>query len=193
MIKRRDARSYYCDDITSASSSCREHGNRLPGGRRRRPHRMRYPIVFGLREGARRLRQGGSRLNRPRAGQGTRPRRHDESEWPLPNRNVERVAGIEPAHSAWEADELPLHHTRPRVACSAPSYRPRRRLKSTPRHGRLTRPRARSYGGAWHRVPLVICPAGLRRGETSALKRPVRTLAPLLHPRPGFSMRGPLP
>jgi hypothetical protein len=25
---------------------------------------------------------------------------------------VERVAGIEPARSAWEADKLPLHHTR---------------------------------------------------------------------------------
>ena len=25
---------------------------------------------------------------------------------------VERVAGIEPARSAWEADRLPLHHTR---------------------------------------------------------------------------------
>lgn len=25
---------------------------------------------------------------------------------------LERVAGIEPAHSAWEADRLPLHHTR---------------------------------------------------------------------------------
>ncbi len=27
---------------------------------------------------------------------------------------MERVAGIEPAHSAWEADKLPLHHTRRR-------------------------------------------------------------------------------
>jgi hypothetical protein len=27
-------------------------------------------------------------------------------------RKVERVAGIEPARSAWEADRLPLHHTR---------------------------------------------------------------------------------
>ena len=26
---------------------------------------------------------------------------------------MERVAGIEPARSAWEADRLPLHHTRP--------------------------------------------------------------------------------
>lgn len=26
--------------------------------------------------------------------------------------NLERVAGIEPARSAWEADRLPLHHTR---------------------------------------------------------------------------------
>ncbi len=26
---------------------------------------------------------------------------------------LERVAGIEPARSAWEADRLPLHHTRP--------------------------------------------------------------------------------
>ena len=25
---------------------------------------------------------------------------------------LERVAGIEPARSAWEADRLPLHHTR---------------------------------------------------------------------------------
>jgi hypothetical protein len=25
---------------------------------------------------------------------------------------VERVAGIEPAHQAWEANRLPLHHTR---------------------------------------------------------------------------------
>src|SRR3954449_8798743 len=29
---------------------------------------------------------------------------------------LERVAGIEPARSAWEADRLPLHHTR---ACTA--------------------------------------------------------------------------
>ena len=28
-------------------------------------------------------------------------------------RNLERVAGIEPAHRAWEASRLPLHHTRP--------------------------------------------------------------------------------
>ena len=27
-------------------------------------------------------------------------------------RKLERVAGIEPARSAWEADRLPLHHTR---------------------------------------------------------------------------------
>jgi hypothetical protein len=27
-------------------------------------------------------------------------------------RGLERVAGIEPARSAWEADRLPLHHTR---------------------------------------------------------------------------------
>ena len=32
---------------------------------------------------------------------------------------LERVAGIEPARSAWEADRLPLHHTRD--AISAPS------------------------------------------------------------------------
>src|SRR5918995_1024026 len=31
---------------------------------------------------------------------------------------VERVAGIEPARSAWEADKLPLHHTR--AAASLP-------------------------------------------------------------------------
>ena len=29
--------------------------------------------------------------------------------------NLERVTGIEPVRSAWEADRLPLHHTRPRV------------------------------------------------------------------------------
>src|SRR5678815_5918737 len=29
-----------------------------------------------------------------------------------PVRFLERVAGIEPARSAWEADRLPLHHTR---------------------------------------------------------------------------------
>jgi hypothetical protein len=28
---------------------------------------------------------------------------------------LERVAGIEPARSAWEADKLPLHHTRDAV------------------------------------------------------------------------------
>ena len=28
------------------------------------------------------------------------------------NSQLERVAGIEPARSAWEADRLPLHHTR---------------------------------------------------------------------------------
>ena len=27
-------------------------------------------------------------------------------------KELERVAGIEPARSAWEADRLPLHHTR---------------------------------------------------------------------------------
>ncbi|CAH2402413.1 hypothetical protein MES5069_310149 [Mesorhizobium escarrei] len=31
---------------------------------------------------------------------------------------LERVAGIEPARSAWEADRLPLHHTR--AAASLP-------------------------------------------------------------------------
>ena len=32
---------------------------------------------------------------------------------------LERVAGIEPAHSAWEADRLPLHHTRTRLFAPA--------------------------------------------------------------------------
>jgi hypothetical protein len=36
----------------------------------------------------------------------------------LKRSNVERVAGIEPARSAWEADKLPLHHTR--AAASLP-------------------------------------------------------------------------
>src|SRR5262249_54893405 len=31
---------------------------------------------------------------------------------PHSRRELERVAGIEPARSAWEADRLPLHHTR---------------------------------------------------------------------------------
>ncbi len=30
----------------------------------------------------------------------------------LTHRKMERVAGIEPAHQAWEANRLPLHHTR---------------------------------------------------------------------------------
>jgi hypothetical protein len=42
---------------------------------------------------------------------------------------------------------------------------------------RLTPLGARSYAGSWHGVPLVICPAGLRRGERNALKRPVETHA----------------
>ena len=29
---------------------------------------------------------------------------------------MERVTGIEPVRSAWEADRLPLHHTRSRAA-----------------------------------------------------------------------------
>jgi len=29
---------------------------------------------------------------------------------------LERVTGIEPVRSAWEADRLPLHHTRSRAA-----------------------------------------------------------------------------
>src|SRR5436305_12745564 len=40
---------------------------------------------------------------------------------------LERVAGIEPARSAWEADRLPLHHTRPRA------FRPRAELGADPR------------------------------------------------------------
>ncbi|CDX33946.1 hypothetical protein MPLA_1690026 [Mesorhizobium sp. ORS 3359] len=39
---------------------------------------------------------------------------------------LERVAGIEPARSAWEADRLPLHHTR--AAASLPR---RRRFKQS--------------------------------------------------------------
>src|SRR5947207_15471543 len=31
---------------------------------------------------------------------------------PIISARLERVAGIEPARSAWEADRLPLHHTR---------------------------------------------------------------------------------
>ena len=33
---------------------------------------------------------------------------------------MERVTGIEPVRSAWEADRLPLHHTR-RRGCYAPT------------------------------------------------------------------------
>lgn len=32
---------------------------------------------------------------------------------------LERVAGIEPARSAWEADRLPLHHTRAMFSTTA--------------------------------------------------------------------------
>src|SRR5690349_4335377 len=35
---------------------------------------------------------------------------------------LERVAGIEPARSAWEADRLPLHHTRPRHPAASPMW-----------------------------------------------------------------------
>ena len=34
--------------------------------------------------------------------------------------SLERVAGIEPARSAWEADRLPLHHTRDEAVVAEP-------------------------------------------------------------------------
>jgi hypothetical protein len=34
---------------------------------------------------------------------------------------LERVTGIEPALSAWEADVLPLNYTRERPRCSVPA------------------------------------------------------------------------
>ena len=58
---------------------------------------------------------------------------------------MERVAGIEPARSAWEADRLPLHHTR------APFiYRCARR--------RAMRACLRTAGRIGTRVGLLSCP-----------------------------------
>ena len=47
---------------------------------------------------------------------------------------VERVAGIEPARSAWEADRLPLHHTRSRQRRLGISSRPSQRPDSAAGH-----------------------------------------------------------
>ena len=62
---------------------------------------------------------------------------------------MERVTGIEPAFSAWEADVLPLNYTR--EVLGEPSKRPRRRLparmpRSAPVAGVASRP-ARQRGG----------------------------------------------
>ena len=68
-------------------------------------------------------------------------------------RSRERVAGIEPARSAWEADRLPLHHTRElrRFGIStAPSQRPNSPIKTlgnaaqSRRNSRSRPPRVRS-------------------------------------------------
>jgi hypothetical protein len=37
----------------------------------------------------------------------------------VPNRNLERVKGIEPSSQAWEARILPLNHTRVRALLSS--------------------------------------------------------------------------
>jgi hypothetical protein len=59
--------------------------------------------------------------------------------WMALDRKVERVAGIEPARSAWEADRLPLHHTRPEAGLRLPKPRgqvnPSARVDATAREG----------------------------------------------------------
>ena len=63
---------------------------------------------------------------------------------------LERVRGIEPLYAAWEAAVLPLNYTRTR-----------RRYRKRPLTAQCGAP---SFGVGRRKRPLVICPAGLRRG-----------------------------
>ena len=87
---------------------------------------------------------------------------------------VERVKGIEPSYAAWEAAVLPLNYTRAGAATGRRYRKPGLTTQSARGYGPRRCPRATRSG-----PPLVICPAGLRRGETSALKRPAFGPSPL--------------
>ena len=88
---------------------------------------------------------------------------------------LERVKGIEPSYAAWEAAVLPLNYTRAGVLLpSSPNRCKPLGDHAAAQFGRqLTKPSCGPIRHAAGPFPaLVICPAGLRRGETSALKRP---------------------
>ena len=92
-------------------------------------------------------------------------------------RVLERVAGIEPASSAWEAEVLPLNYTR-RRASIIPERRPRTRARrASPRSAAVSRARAHPPG-ARAGAPGRVRPAPRRRppsrGRTSRASRPRR-------------------
>ena len=108
---------------------------------------------------------------------------------------VERVAGIEPARSAWEADRLPLHHTRQSLLVSTP-HRSSAIAKQRPEGHRVATHRQDHVGisppgcdGAG-RIVGVTCPVvpapGARLGPRSRC-RIVRPLCPGRLRRPLWS------
>ena len=66
--------------------------------------------------------------------------------------DLERVAGIEPARSAWEADRLPLHHTRRRKPSTPAARRAQLQSGASPR--------------AWTSSPYAPTPADQARSGT---------------------------
>ncbi len=56
---------------------------------------------------------------------------------------MERVRGIEPPYSAWEADVLPLNYTREQGKCTA-DFETLQFRRLTPPHTAMSRPTPRS-------------------------------------------------
>ena len=75
---------------------------------------------------------------------------------------LERVTGIEPALSAWEAEVLPLNYTR----VAPVDVRLRCVRKSNPDSGRL---RKSAFGGSPWTVPAMPSPATLTDGFPDVL------------------------
>src|ERR1700735_4587725 len=80
---------------------------------------------------------------------------------------VERVTGIEPALSAWEADVLPLNYTRTRAGRPVAAYRSGLR-----RPVRLAQTSYRTRRGAGHRLPArparrLPCPLSADTGRAA--------------------------
>ena len=85
---------------------------------------------------------------------------------------MERVTGIEPAFSAWEADVLPLNYTRRRVHRSGTSPLDRQRIHAAAPRRRRTQAGVQlqpaTHGAAAVSIPLVNAAGGSQYRDSSA-------------------------